>query len=808
MVGSVSYFSLLKNAKTKHFSQVDSTIDQFAWQIENLVNNAQANASLFADNPQVKYYLLTEDESIRYELLYKPLLREFFDIQEAFPQYYELRIILPDGFEDLRSVNQEIANLTEDESQDQLFQQLNSSAAPILSRIRRNPDNGKLACYIYKRIELINEALDDSSSKPQLRGYFSLTAELTTILAAMQNNPLGSKGGLLLSDSSGQLLFVPESLNWLKENPQFLPARTDSESLQEVVFQGMGEEDYFYKRRKLLDGLWIHALLPKQELLQDSQTISRIVAQVTILALFCSVSLLLFILRTQILGPIRKLKAAVLRTGEGEELVQIAVKTDDEFGQLAKEFNKMSHALKISNDHIRSMAYSDGLTQLSNRFMFNRTLKRSIEVARKKKTQFALLYLDLLKFKQVNDAHGHQIGDELLKQLAHRLASNLRSGDVASRITPDFVSDENLARLGGDEFSILLPEIKSSNDAAKASDRIIRLIEEPFVHEGLEHVVSVSIGIAIYPHDGESAVDLIKNADMAMYAAKKFGKGSYEFFSRQLGQQNFERTRMEQRLIMATEASDFVLHYQPILNDKDMRFNTMEALIRWTDKELGPVPPDRFIPVAEDMGLIHSIGQWVLEEACRQVKTWNQNGLEDIRVSVNISGRQFEKPDFAEKILKIIEDAGISTQAIALELTESCLIQEESGILNELKKLRQQGIKIALDDFGTGYSSLSYLKNLPIDILKIDRSFIQGLGQGNNNIVLSAIITMAHALEMQVIAEGLEEQAQLAFLKKENCDFLQGYLFSRPISAEALTKKLVKNLRAKSDSTDLSNPII
>ncbi len=805
VVGSVSYVNLLKNAKIKLFSHVESTVVQVSRQIGNLVDNAQANANLFADNQQLKNYLLTADESIRYDLLYRPLQQEFIGFQKSFPHYYELRVILPDGFEDLRSVNQNIPNLTEDESQNINFQFISATEEPMFSRIGFNPDNGEVACFVYKRIELINEALDDPNAAPTLRGFFSLTASLNPIAKALNENALGTNGGLLLTNSSGQPLLAPAALAWIGDNQQQLKEHFNihqSEDLSPLILAG---QSFYSMHRQLSEDLWLHALLPEQTLLHDSRTIGKIVTQVTILALLGSLSLLLIVMRSQILKPMQALHNAVLRIGEGEELVQIEIDRDDELGQLGQEFNKMSLELKKSNDQIRNMAYCDNLTQLPNRFMFNRNLKRAIGISRKEKNQFALLYLDLIKFKQVNDTMGHLVGDQVLRDIANRLSSNLRGSDITSRSVSFPIDNENLARLGGDEFSILLPGINSSTDAAKIAERIISQIEEPIILNGKEHIVSVSIGIAVYPNDGDTAVELIKHADLAMYEAKKQGKGAYEFYSRKFSQQAHSRIRLEQRLLLAVENKSFELHYQPILDEKNLQISSLEALIRWTDEELGVVPPDKFIPVAEDMGLIHKIGHWVLTETCRQIKSWRKSGLKEIKVAINVSGQEFEKIDFADQVFQTLQKYKVSPTALHLELTESALIDADSSILANLEKLRRRKIKIALDDFGTGYSSLSYLRNLPIDILKIDRSFIQGLGQKNTGIILSAMITMAHALGLQVVAEGIEEQGQFAFLKKEKCDFLQGYLFSRPEPVDKISNKLIKNQLQPADLQDSNN---
>jgi len=803
VVGSVSYFKLLDSAQKKHVAEIETTLEQTSRQLEGLIDNARASASLFADNPQVHNYLLSEDESVRYDLLYRPLLNEFIDIQKSFPQFYELRLILPDGFEDLRSVSRSIPNRTEDEGQSAGFKQISSSPEPLVSFIDKNPDTGEVACYVYKRIELINVALDDFSKSPTLRGFFSLTADLQPVSETLRKLQLGSNGGILFSNATGQILLSSPSLAKFKHLTQLSqePLPTEQAEPQRTNLAG---QEYFHASRQLGNNIRVHALLPEQDLLKASQTISRIVAQATLISLVGALLLTLLFMRNQLLNPILKLQKAVSRVGEGEELVQIEIDREDELGQLGIEFNRMSLALKKSNDQIRNMAFSDNLTQLPNRFMFNRNLKRLIEISRREQTTFALLYLDLIKFKQINDTVGHLQGDEMLRAIAMRVAHNLRSHDMACRADLEVSPEGNLSRLGGDEFSVLLPNIKSSTNAAKAAKRLIELIEQPVQLDGQEHVVSVSIGIAIYPDDGESAVELIKHADLAMYEAKKLGKGAYEFFSQNLSQQVFERTRLEQRLIRAVDQKNFEILYQPILEEQKLRINSLEALLRWHDEELGPVDPDLFIPVAEDIGLINAIGDWVMIEVFRQIRSWRAQGIEGIKVAINISSRQLEKKNFAAEVLRSLKNEQIGTESIYLELTESTLIQENNDVLANLIKLRKNGVKIALDDFGTGYSSLSYLRNLPIDILKVDRSFIQGLGDKNNSIILSAMITMAHALGMQVVAEGIEEQGQFAFLKKENCDFLQGYLFSRPEPVKKITKRLTANKEAKSEPSNIT----
>jgi diguanylate cyclase (GGDEF)-like protein/PAS domain S-box-containing protein len=431
-----------------------------------------------------------------------------------------------------------------------------------------------------------------------------------------------------------------------------------------------------------------------------------------------------------------------------------------------------------AEEKINFMAFHDELTGLPNRARFNEKAIEAIEEHGGKETQTgAIMYLDLDRFKMINDMLGHNIGDLVLEHVAKKLQSAVREQDLVSR-------------QGGDEFALLMKNV-SKQEAATIAQRIIDVLEEPFVVDGNEVFVTTSVGICLYPIDGETVVDLLRKADIAMYKAKRKGRNNFQFYDANLDKELYDRHEIEKELRKAIEKEEFQLHYQPIINLCSKAIIGAESLLRWNNSRLGQVPPDRFIPIAEETGLIVPIGEWVLNTACRQLKEWEDAGL-NLSMAVNISIRQFYQHNLAFVIADALNETGINPANLTIEITESMTMDVEvaSKILEELKSL---GVNISIDDFGTGYSSLSYLKTFPIDSLKIDKSFVRDIAnsKGDENIA-TAILLMAHNLGLSVIAEGVETQEQLDLLHKYKCDRAQGYLFSKPLPAEEF-KKLLTN---------------
>ncbi|CAH0269184.1 EAL domain-containing protein [Pseudomonas mediterranea] len=456
--------------------------------------------------------------------------------------------------------------------------------------------------------------------------------------------------------------------------------------------------------------------------------------------------------------------------------VGITAVLDDE-GDLASYvcfFSDISER-KASEQRIHRLAYYDALTHLPNRTLFQDRLHTALQSAERQKNWVVLMFLDLDRFKPINDSLGHAAGDRMLK-------------DMATRLLGCVTDDDTVARMGGDEFTLLL-EPRSSretalNRAINVAEQILASLVRPFVLEGREFFVTASIGIALSPQDGNELSQLMKNADTAMYHAKERGKNNFQFYQADMNASALERLELESDLRHALEQNEFVLYYQPQFSGDGKRLTGAEALLRWRHPRRGLVPPGDFIPVLEELGLVVDVGDWVIDEACRQLKTWHQAKVRVPKVSVNISARQFSDGQLGTRIANILRSTGLSPACLELELTESILMREVSEAMQILAGLKNLGLSIAVDDFGTGYSSLNYLKQFPIDVLKIDRTFVDGLPSGEQDAQIArAIIAMAHSLNLAVIAEGVETHEQLDFLREHGCDEVQGYLFGRPMPA-------------------------
>jgi len=433
-------------------------------------------------------------------------------------------------------------------------------------------------------------------------------------------------------------------------------------------------------------------------------------------------------------------------------------------------FHDVSAARAMSVQMTHS-AQHDVVTNLPNRLLLNDRISQSISLARRQRKHIAVIFLDLDRFKYINDSLGHATGDQLLQSVAKRLLAGVRGSDTVSR-------------QGGDEFVILLSEITYPEDAATSARKILLSLSAPHSIVGQDLHIDGSIGISIYPEDGEDAETLIKSADTAMYHAKENGRNNFQFFKAEMNLKAVERQSLESGLRRALEREEFLLHYQPKVNLETGDITGVEALIRWRQPDRGLVPPSQFVPIAEDCGLILHIGRWVLREACRQARAWQDAGLPPVPVAVNVSAVEFRDKGFVEGVRAILSETGLEARYLDLELTEGVLMEDGESTAAVLRTLKMMGVHLAVDDFGTGYSSLSYLRQFPIDVLKIDKSFVHQIsGDPNDSAIVSAVIDMGKNLKQRVVAEGIETQEQLAFLQARHCAEGQGYLFSRPLAA-------------------------
>ncbi|MGA9804023.1 MAG: PAS domain S-box protein [Terriglobales bacterium] len=433
---------------------------------------------------------------------------------------------------------------------------------------------------------------------------------------------------------------------------------------------------------------------------------------------------------------------------------------------------------KVAEKQVQFLAYYDALTGLPNRTLLQDRLAKALASARRQKNKVALLFLDLDRFKTINDSLGHSVGDLVLQQVAERLKKWGREQDT-------------VARVGGDEFLIVLTAVKEPADAAVAAERLMDTMTAEFIAQGRSLSISCSIGIGIFPEHGTDGETLIKNADAAMYCAKENGRNNFQFFTKEMNAQAVERLMMESGLRLALAKKELFLMYQPQIEIATGRITGLEALLRWQHPELGLVPPDKFIRIAENSGMIMPIGEWVLRTACSQARKWQDEGFLAVPVAVNVSAVQFRQAGFCELIGRVLYETGLAPQYLELELTESLLLSNADTMFSVLQDLRAMGLKLAIDDFGTGYSSLSYLRQFPVGKLKIDRSFIRDVVVNPDDAAIAtAIIGMAKSLNLKVIAEGVEEEAQMSFLRARQCDEIQGYYFSKPLAVDKVAEKL------------------
>lgn len=448
---------------------------------------------------------------------------------------------------------------------------------------------------------------------------------------------------------------------------------------------------------------------------------------------------------------------------------------------------------KRAEQKLKYQAFHDLLTGLPNRAWFNRQLTAALSNAQRQQVSLAVLFLDLDGFKNINDTLGHTFGDQVLQNFAKRLTGCVRAGDTVSR-------------WGGDEFIVLLPYVPYSEDTIKLAQRILEVLKQPFEIEKQQFYIKTSMGIAIYPQDGEDGESLLKNADAALYRAKERGRNHYQFYSSTMTSKASLVLKLENLLHKALENEELSLHYQPQVRLKTGEITGMEALLRWYHPELGQVSPAKLIPLAEQTDLIIPIGQWVLKTACKQSLIWQKSGLKPLPVAVNFSPRQFQQPNLVLMVTQVLEETGLAPNLLEVEITETTIMQNEDFARQALEDLRDMGVHISLDDFGTGYSSLSYLQKFPFNTLKIDQSFTHSLSDRPQDLaIISAMITLGHHLQLRVIAEGVETLQQLELLQRLHCEEVQGFWFSRPLKAEDATKLLQQHCLSGGENYDLEN---
>ena len=799
-LGSIAYSQFSRTSERELLMQMRQVLSQVEQSGHALLETAQANAKLFAGSSLIKRYVLVDDEAERFDLMQPALLRLFASYRQAFPIYQEIRLVLPDGFEDTRLASAGMSNVSEEEADSAWFLQAQANAVePLTVGFLDHPDGLDNALIVTRPIRLVDSNRLADWSVPKLRGYLSVTVSTDALLEMVGSAVIGDSGQLMLVHRSGRLMTPPR---------QRVSDREIRSTLAHFSSPDLVATDarlVIHDKPSLVQGVWLHpdvllaAVVPEAEFTRASNELAAVVVAVTAIAIVAATLVLFLLLRSVVIRPVLALGSAAVALGEGKDFPVPVVKRSDELGDLALAFRDMKSALhesmqelQSSHARIEQLAYRDTLTQLPNRRLFQQMLESAIARARATETSLAVLFLDLDEFKKVNDSQGHESGDRLLQEVAVRLQSCVRDtgpGAAGKQVEPD--ERNPVARIGGDEFILLLDDLHSMDEASRVAQRIVGAIAQPVRVGDQDFVVGTSIGIAHWPQQASDVDGLIKCADMAMYEAKRSGKNTYRHYGSAMQESLTERLSMEADLRIALADGQMFLEYQPQFTTMDQRIIGVEALLRWRHPTQGSISPDVFVPVAEEIGLISDIGQWVLDEACRQWASWRRAGLPPVRLAVNVSQRQFLAGDLCERVECAIRQHGMQAACLEIELTESCIMEAPADVVRTLIRIRRLGVRVAMDDFGTGYSSLAALTSLPIDTLKIDRSFIRGIApetQGEK--VVSAIITLASSLDLETVAEGVETVAELRLLEERHCDVVQGYLLSRPLAASTMSALL------------------
>ena len=748
---------------------------------------------LLSQLPQIRQYFIVQDETQRDFLLYRPILETFrtwLSVQAA----YEALIMTDKAGQPAVSLykpGRKDATDTGPPGEQAWFGEL--SATPAGETFRTPLWNGQDLKLLYGRpIPMTTYSDWKTSSKQDIGGYLVLRVNLEPLARSVAQLALGKTGFAVLLGPDHAPLSQAETFlrSDLKALADLTAVQPEGTSLSAVELKGAS---YFTRLYELPYGLELMTVWPAKETVELAQKVARqTVLGLTVLIVLTGLVLLVLLHRI-LVRPILDLQDMAHDIGHNRmhsdnpdlDRHLATASRRDEIGALARAFQDMNINLRATSMKLRQIAYQDSLTGLANRNLFSSYLNKALAAAKRHHHHLVVMYIDIDGFKEVNDTLGHDAGDKVLQEIARRLRTCLREEDMISSMRQVSAAQDKgeLSRIGGDEFAIILPHVTEPASVRLVAERVLDALRKPFEIHNRTYHLGASIGVAMYPLDGEEAVELLKRADIAMYQAKAKGKNQVEFYSQEMETKALERQNLLQDLRVALEAGQFELHYQPQLDLRSGRICAVEALLRWKHPEMGYIPPDRFIPVAEDSGLIVDIGQWVLDEACQAAVRLHEAGLPWLRVAVNFSTVQFRKTqDIVRRVEQSLTRHALNGRFLEVEITETAIMQSGEIALDTLLRLRELGTTIAMDDFGTGYSSLATLRDLPIDVLKIDKSFTDGiLISHQGQAIVRAILAMTRELGIEVVAEGVEQAEQVAFFQLEHCHVLQGYHICRPM---------------------------
>ncbi len=783
ILGWTANTHLIDNSRTRTFSQLSEVSSELKQQIDQASHLARNNLDLLSSDFVVQQYALTKDDASRYSIYQRGLLERFSHHQQSSHQYEAVRYILPDGYEDARWTRTPSFKIDGSAKDQSWFKILSRSDSTYFHYLEKNHQNSEWIVHFYKALKLAERTSGRVKPAKKLRGYLSISLPLQWLLTDIKQLGENTELIIALADAAGKPLLINTGLD-----------DNDQQSMRSHVLETGQQDTYFAIDSLQLKGVKhyveVTPVLGKYFLLVASpanasvvfdETLSSKVATITALSMLATISLLFLLLHFSVIRPLHALESASEAVGRGAFDTVIKLNGGLELRRLAGSLNKMTHQLRKASEKISYAANHDSLTQLPNRRMFLHCLKQAVASAQRSNESMALLFLDVDNFKNINDSLGHDVGDLLLTQFSTRLCQSLREEDTIAHTT--LPSEEDLvARLGGDEFTIILRHVASPENAEAVARRIVEKMIPPFSINKQKMYVSTSIGIALYPDDAQQVDELIKCADIAMYGAKNNGKNNFRFYQTHMHDLSDNRVELENELRFAIKHGEMSVHYQPQVAIQHNKVYGFEALLRWQHPQKGFISPDQFIPLAEEIGLIGELGQWVMRKSCRTAQQWREEGLSDFKMSVNVSMLQFAQQDMLTQVKDILNETGLPPEYLTIEVTETIAMTSQESTLRSLRAIQALGVSTALDDFGTGYSSLSHLRKMPVDILKIDRAFIvEAQQQASVRKIVHAIIQMAHALDLKVVAEGIESVDQINDLKEMNCNVVQGFYYSKAL---------------------------
>ncbi len=792
-LGWVAYDHLESISQQRTLNQNKVLLDQIVTNLQSEIDSVVAHTHTVSHFGLLQRYLLTTDQDTKYTLLYPSLLELFLNFQKTFSNYHAIHLFEPDGTEDIRSTLAIPADSYDKEIKFQL-ELFKKNKRPISITFSKNLIKGKHIMFVSKRLELGDASYLESSLEKQIGGYLLISMSLSALTQNL-NIDDSNQGYLFFTNQKGEILHHQQDTKLKQHLPShvFFELMNKQTHLNPHLVEIFDEPSYVISQ-KVYEGLFAFSALPQQILHDLGNHLAWIVASITLLGILLTGATLYYLMNWILVMPISQLNDATNLISTGNLTGRFNVKASGEIGELAHSFKHMCTALSTSRKKIQQIAYLDSLTGLPNRRMMDEYLDQLLDFCKNKKKCMALLLLDLDNFKWVNDSLGHQTGDELLKLVTKRLLKCLRNDCLFRDGLPTVIEDRTdfMARLGGDEFVIFLSGMADMKSTANVAQRMINQLSEPFNINKQEFFITVSIGMSLYPSDTEDKNTLFKNADLALYKAKEEGKSTYRVYTPALNEKISNQVSIEQKVRGALRRDELKLHFQPILELSTHTVVGFEALLRWKNKD-ALMAPELFIPIMEETGVIIPVGEWILKQVCEELEKLMSCSSVVPFIAINISSVQLLRSNYLQMLKRVTQSYSIDLKHLHLEITESRFMDLDSKAIKTLQDIRKLGIVISLDDFGTGYSSLARLKNLPIDTLKVDRSFIRNICKSNSQdaAIVSAIICMGHSLELSVLIEGVENYSQLKLVRNMGCDFVQGFLIGKPSTSFPI--ELVKN---------------